>query len=68
MTQGRIVVASGNRLRHDEREVFAQDSYTAAPSETMLSVSGLLMRVAVVSALVLTVLIAANVAMLRVLG
>ena len=46
----------------------ALHSYTAAPSETMLSVSGLLMRVAVVSALVLTVLIAANVAMLRVLG
>jgi hypothetical protein len=68
MAQGRIVVAAGNRLPQDRRDPFTPDLFDSARSEATLSVSGLMARVAIVSAFVLVVLVAANLVMLRVLG
>jgi hypothetical protein len=69
MAEGRIVVAAGNRLPQDRRDPFTPDLFDCcARSEAALSLSGLTARVALGSAFVLVVLVAANLVMLRVLG
>ncbi|HTI87080.1 MAG TPA: hypothetical protein VL966_10790 [Alphaproteobacteria bacterium] len=68
MAEGQIVVAVGKALPENRRDSLAPDLFDTVASEAVLSVPELMARVAIVSAFVLVVLVAANVVMLRVLS
>jgi len=68
MAEGQIVVAVGRALPEDRRNSLTPDIFDTVASKAVLSVPELMARVAIVSAFVLVVLVAANVVMLRVLS
>jgi hypothetical protein len=63
-----MIVAVGRALPENRRDSLAPDLFDTVASEAVLSVPELMARVAIVSAFVLVVLVAANVVMLRVLS